>query len=439
MRWRPSPFAVRLAAVAAVAFVVRLAYAMLWSRHATLGFDGRTYYELAKRIADDHGYLSVFDTRKGATAIFPPGFPAVLAVLRLASLTTRTKLLIGLAGIGTATVVLIGLVARRVAGERVALVAAGVAAVYPNLFLAEGALMSEALIALLVALALLWLLAVLDRPTVPRMLLAGAPLGYAAITRSDGWMLAVVLVVATVLSIRSLRGRMRLQLVAAGLVATIVIAGGWEIRNAARFHTFVPIAVNSWSVIGGANCQKAYYGPRVGTWYVECLTSSARRAGSHREIPLNRSVANAGETYAREHLGRLPVVLGARLGLTFGVYQPWRELETEALFEGRSAPWSKVGWVMYVALAALAVIGVRRLWPTRRAALVVLMAPLVIVVLSTLVGYGNQRFRMPFEPSLVVLGAVGLVGLLERLRGSGERSGRTATDSLEQAAEGVGG
>ena len=48
----------------------------------------------------------------------------------------------------------------------------------------------------------------------------------------------------------------------------------------------MPIAVNSWSVIGGANCEKAYYGPRVGTWYLECLTELTRHAGSERLVDL---------------------------------------------------------------------------------------------------------------------------------------------------------
>jgi 4-amino-4-deoxy-L-arabinose transferase-like glycosyltransferase len=411
-----------MAVVALVAFGVRLAYAMLWSRHVSLGFDGRTYYELAKRLAHDHAYLSVFPPRRGPTAIFPPGFPVLLGAMRIAGLATRTRLLIGMALVGTATVVVIGLLARRIGGDRAALVAAGIAAVYPNLFLAEGALMSEALIALLVAVALLALVMVMEQPSGRRMALAGLPLGYAAVTRSDGWMLAVVLVVATVMGVRAIGRRARLGLVAAGLAATIVIAGSWETRNEVQFHTFVPIAVNSWSVIGGANCEKAYYGPRLGTWYVECLTQLARRAGSHREVPLNRQVASDGMDYARGHLSRLPVVLGARLGLTFGVYQPWRELEVEGFFEGRSVPWSKVGWVMYVGLAALAFVGARRLWRGRRPVAVLLLAPLVIVVLSTLVGYGNQRFRMPFEPSLVVLAAIGLTSLLNRrTRGTAPR------------------
>ena len=42
--------------------------------------------------------------------------------------------------VGTVTVVLVGLLARRVAGERAGLIAAAVAAVYPLLWLADGSL-----------------------------------------------------------------------------------------------------------------------------------------------------------------------------------------------------------------------------------------------------------------------------------------------------------
>lgn len=416
-------FRARLAVVAVLALAVRLGYVLGWSRHAKLGFDGNSYFELGKQLAKHHEYYSVFRGLPGPTALFPPGFPVVLAALQVLALNTRTKELVALALLGTATVVLIALLARRVAGERVAIVAGVLAALYPNLFLAEGAFMSESLVALLVAAALLLILRARDRaPATSGFWLAGIPLAWLELTRSDGALFAVLVVGAALIGWGAPSRRVRSRLAAAALIPTIAFVGAWEIRNAVHFHTFVPIAVNSWSVIGGANCDKAYYGPRVGTWYVECLdTQGALRAHDRTEIAYNRHLASTGWRYERDHLGRLPVVVAGRLGLTFGVYQPIREVGIEAFFEGRNATWAKVGYWMYVGLVVLAIPGVVALGggDDRTRSRRILLAPLALVVFSTIIGYGNQRFRMPFEPALVVLAGVGVVVLWDRWRGHG--------------------
>ena len=56
---------------------------------------------------------------------------------------------------GAGVVLVIGLLGRAVAGDRAGLVAAGIAAVYPNLWINDGLVMSETLATLAVALAIL--------------------------------------------------------------------------------------------------------------------------------------------------------------------------------------------------------------------------------------------------------------------------------------------
>ena len=67
--------------------------------------------------------------------------------------------------IGTATVVMVGFAGRRIAGGRVGLVAAAIAAVYPNFWLYERELMSETLTLLLAATTILLAYRFHDRPT----------------------------------------------------------------------------------------------------------------------------------------------------------------------------------------------------------------------------------------------------------------------------------
>lgn len=77
--------------------------------------------------------------------------------------------------------------------------------------------------------------------------------------------------------------------------------------------------------------------------------------------------------------------------------------------------WETIGTRMYWAVLVFAVAGlvvaVRRhvrVWP--------LLATMVMVSLSTLATYGNQRFRVGAEPALVVLGATGLIAGANALR-----------------------
>ncbi len=411
----------QLGVIAAVALAVRVAY-VLWYSHSTpVGYDANAYLRLAYGLSHHRQY----GAHGVATALFPPGFPMFLAVLQVFGLNHFTELLVGMACLGTVTTVCIALLARHMAGDATGLVAGAIAAIYPNLFLAEGALMTEALTALLVTLALLCALRAIDRPTPGRFVVLGLPLAYGALTRSDGWFFAIALVAVVAWCVTtqteddggsggnggntSARRDWRrfAKLVAAGLVASIVLVGSWLVRNEVRMHAFVPVAVNTWDVVAGANCARTYSGDRFGSWDSRCLDlEAAYRAGRRGEIAVNQYARDQGIDYLKAHAGHLPAVVAARVGLTFGFYDPWHELNVESEFEGRDAGLSKVGYVMYLVLLLLAIAGFVRTGsgPVRR----VLIVPFVTVLLSTIVGYGNQRFRMPLEPVIVVLAAVAL-------------------------------
>ncbi|HEY1739835.1 MAG TPA: glycosyltransferase family 39 protein [Acidimicrobiia bacterium] len=394
-----------LLVVAAVAFAVRLAYVLWYSRGTPVGFDAEAYLRLAYGFSH-HGRYELGGT---ATALFPPGFPAFLAVLQVFKLNHFTELLVAMAVLGTGTTVLIAQLGRRIGGDTVGLIAGAIAAIYPNLFLAEAALMTEALTALLVTLALLLAVRAIEVPSARRFVLLGLPLGYGALTRSDGWLFAGLLVatVAWCVTPAPRDWRRWAALCAAGLIASFVLVGGWVVRDEVQMHAFVPVAVNSWDVIAGANCAHTYSGGRFGSWEAPCLQlDQALKAGRRGEIAVNQYERDQGIDYARSHLDRLPAVVTARLGLTFGAYDPWHELTVEGNAEGRDVGVSHLGYVMYLVLLPFAVAGFVLLGrgATRR----VLLVPLVAILISTVVGYGNQRFRMPLEPVIVVLAAVAL-------------------------------
>src|SRR5438067_471145 len=142
-----------LAGGAAAGLALRVVYVTVLTPHLRGRGDSSYYHQLGTLIADGRGFV---DPGNGTpTALHPPLFPLVLALGRELGLTSYRADRLVVCVLGTAAIVAVGLLARRVAGPRAGLIAAALAAVYPVLISADGSVMSETLLGLLVALAML--------------------------------------------------------------------------------------------------------------------------------------------------------------------------------------------------------------------------------------------------------------------------------------------
>src|SRR4051794_32823852 len=179
---RPDGFQWRLAVIAAGALGVRVAAAIATNDHLVQG-DAMTFHQVAQHLADGQGFRQPFAGMP--TAEHPPAWEVVLAAAdRLGANGYFAHRLIG-ALIGTATVVLVGLLGRRVAGARAGLAAAALAAVYPMLWTADVSLMSETLYGALVAATLLVAVWFREAPSPWRGAALGALIALAALTRGE--------------------------------------------------------------------------------------------------------------------------------------------------------------------------------------------------------------------------------------------------------------
>lgn len=405
-------FAAGLALVAVVALAVRLIYTLTVSADlATIG-DAETYHLLARHLADGEGYIRPRDPVPTPTAEFPPLFPALLAVATVlgADSVTAQKALTSV--LGVVTVVLVGLLGRRVAGPTTGLVAAALAAVYPMLFQVDGALMAESLYAPLLTGVLLATYAATDRPGPWRWALAGVLTGLAALTRAEALLLVPLLLVPEGLRRGGPDVRHRVQAVAAATAAAVLVVTPWVVRNQLRFDRFIPVSNNSATLLAGANCDPVYAGEWKGQWRLECVTA-VDVVGTDEAATFDR-YRDAGFRYLRDHAREVPGVVAVRVLRTFGLYAPDQQIAWET-FEGRDRTWQTAGhrfFLVLVPFAAGGAVVLRRrrqpLWP--------LLAPFVLVVAMTAVSYGNQRFRIAAEPALVVLAATGAVAVLGALR-----------------------
>lgn len=323
--------------------------------------------------------------------------------------------------VGIFTVALIGLLGRRLGGPAVGLVAAALAAVYPNLWINDSLVMSESLAVLLVTLALLAALRAHDRPRWPDGVLLGVLVGLAALTRSELALLAPLF--AGLMWWRSdvteadHRRRRWLPAVAV-LAASLATVTPWLAYNMVRFERPVLMSTNDGTTLLGANCDRTYRDD-VGGWDIRCLApvptdetvDASVRSSARRELAVD---------YIGDHAERLPLVVVARLGRIIDVYGLESLVALDAGEEkAESAVWA--GIVMWWVLAPLAVAGWLTLRRDGRSERWWLLPLPVTVLVATILFYGAHRIRAPAEPVVVVAAATGLVALA---RGVG-RSRRT--------------
>ena len=390
----------RLALLALAGLVVRVAYAIHNRNYAVVG-DALTFHLEGGYVAHGQGFHNITDGAR--TAEHPPLHILLIALLDLLGAHSFEAQKIALGVVGTGTVVLVGLAGRLLGGERVGLIGAGIAALYPMLWLADGSLMSETTYALLITAALVCALAYARRPSLRLALGLGALIALAALTRGEG--LALLVFLALPLAWRRPRD------LAAVAVAAIVVLAPWTIRNLATFDKPFLISTNGEAIWAGANCHQTYYTDQIGAWIFNCY--GPRPAGDESVQAL--AYRDRGLRYMRHHSGRLPAVVAARLGRLWDVYRPWTQGTFFSATEGRRPRATHVALIVYWALLPLAVAGAVLL-RRRRRELWILLAPVVMVTLVAGATYGTTRFRIAAEPSIVLLAAASLKALVGRVR-----------------------
>lgn len=408
-----------LAAIALIAFGVRLWFVLTLARRNPTGGDPFYYHVQANLLADGKGFSEPFTFSQSGrlipTAFHPPLFSMLLAVSSLFGGTSyfAHKLVASLAGTGT--VVVVGLVARELVGNRAGLIAAGFAALYPNLWVVDGILMPESLYGLSIAVVLL---AAYGYRRTPRLRLAfatGAAIGLATLVRGEAVVLAVVLAVPLALWAPG-DWSLRLRRLGAMLVAVALVIAPWTLRNLARLDRPVALSVNGDEVIGIANCHDTYYGQFLGFWSIGCYEPTP----PGDEVERGAAYRKRGIDYARDHIGRLPFVLLARQGRMWDVYRP-RETVLFGRIEGRDENVTRIGQRVYWSAIPVALIGLVLL-RRRGRPIIPIVAQIAMVAITAVLAYGTVRFRMPADVVLIVLVGVTLDALVRHMQLRGTRS-----------------
>jgi 4-amino-4-deoxy-L-arabinose transferase-like glycosyltransferase len=417
-------FAIWMAVIALAGLAVRIAYAL--AANVPQGFgDDVWFHEVANGLVHGRGFSDPFNSVVNGTLVFghggalsptafhPPLFPWLLAIASAVGLDTYTAHQVVGCVLGAAAIPVIGLVGRRLAGERAGIAAAAIGAVFVPIVARDSLLLSESVYGLLVALTVLCALRLRERPTTRRALELGVVIALAALTRSEA--LLFLLLLALPIALRLERGR-RLRVFGLVCAATVLVCLPWCVRNSLQFDRPTLITTGDGSVVAGSNLRSVYYGPNIGYWdFAGLYKTPAGRHPDPNEAVQSDRWRREGVEFAADHASRLPAVLVARVARTWELFplDPGERfsLAHEQFHHIRKLEY--VGQVMLVAVWILAVLGgvsLRRrrepVWP--------FLVPVALVTLVSVLGHGDPRYRHAADVALVILAGVGLADMKGR-------------------------
>ncbi len=415
-------------------------------------------YIQGRMIADGHWFIGSADwvTSGGQRFVPSAGDPPLYALyLGLASklgLSSITSARLVSAAAGVIGVVLIGIVARRIAGPRAGVIAAVLAAVTPMLWINDGMLLSEALYVPMVALAMLAGYHFWQKPTFGSSVLMGVVISLAALTRAESLLLFGFMVIPLAWGLKRLSlGRRAALAIVSGVVGLLVLAP-WFLFNASRFEQPVFMTSGTGAVLLAGSCETAFRGEFIGYYGANCYDEYIRYgfvSGDPRFPDCNDdsvAVAFADPTtrtdeatallarcypdpltldeserdkisrdfatrYLADNKRQLPVVMAARVGRMWDLYAPGQNTQLNWQVEGRGELASIVGLWVYYAQLPLAVVGLVVLI-RRRIPVSPLLAMAGVITVTAAITFGVTRYRVPADVMIAILAAVGIDRML---------------------------
>lgn len=423
-----------IVAVCAVGLLVRVGYVLVMRNPLVVSGDAYQYHYGANLLVHGKGFINAytFDTTgvRAQTILHPPGYTVALAVASLVGLSSTLEHQLWSCLIGTATVALVGLVGRRLGGPRVGLIAAGIAAVDPNLWIFDGMLAAETLTLALTAGVLLMAYRLWQRPGAASAVAVGVLCALAALTRGEGLAYLPLVALPAVLAARQIHLRQRLALAGLAALACAATIAPYAGFNTARLDH--PTLISSFGIaFVAANCNATYYGPGIGYWSAACFPKVGPPPGDASDN--NAYYSHAGRVYVADHLVRLPIVVLARIGRAFDLYRPLAQLRLEAFAEGRPLAVTEPGLGLFYLLVASSVAGVVVLRRTH-VPVAPLMGLVLTAVITVAITYGIARYRVSAELVPVLAGAVGLdrIGTILGRRWRGAAWGGAACEGDRQ-------
>ena len=336
-----------------------------------------------------------------------PAWPLVLTIPRLLGWNSLLPSQVFAGLVGTATVVVTGFAGRAAGGARVGLIAAAIAAVYPNFWVYEHELMSETLALFLLATIALVVYRFRDHTNLPWSTGLGVLCGLLALTHPNYLLLIPFLSAPLIFGTPHAGRRRRLTWLAVTAVVSLACR-----RSVDRLqHQPVrPTRVHD---------HRVRPDPRRLELPGHLLRQPARIVERPLRVPdsEDRQRGSEGRRLARARAQRTTsrrTSAGSRSsspreGRTWGLFRPLQQNHFDSQIG--SPLWVErlrlVGYWLLVPFAVAGAIAFRR----RRISLVVPLSLMALVAVTVAFSFGDTRYRAPAEIALVLLAAGGIAAI----------------------------
>jgi 4-amino-4-deoxy-L-arabinose transferase-like glycosyltransferase len=393
-----------LAAIGSLALVLRAAWVLAYGRVEPGPNDTIFYMIASDSLAHGRGYTTLFGQ---PTAHWPPGFPFLVSlVYRLFGSHPGLGLALNVA-LGSATALLIYLVAERMFGRRGGLVAGVGFAILPGPLFFTGLFLSETTFIFILVGFLALALRLPDRRWTPLVL--GVALGLAALSRGEGVLMAVI---PLAMWWGHLSRPAWLRRAAVLLVAMALTVLPWTIRNAIVMKAFIPVSTNASTTLWSghnpaANGGPTYAPPSLLARVPHNLHSPAGEVAEARL--LRREAVRWASHHPIDDLALIPRKLLALNQPVSRVFGTWFNARGDRQVGATSrrvfgAVGNTVSYLLLLAtLASLVLVGVRRLWRIHPGMQGVLAYLALCLFAYGFVYYGQYRYRMPMEPLMLLV------------------------------------
>lgn len=398
---RSTGFGRCLFAILAVACLARVGI-LLYAEHRPGPFefpDADRYLTVARNVAAGLGPIDSDQVRAGTD----PLYPCILSIGVLLGCETDAasarfgrivNALFGIASVG-----LLACLARRLVGDRAALVASGILALDPVLLFFNATVLTETCHVLLLLCAFCCVVRQSAEHRVLWAVAAGLSIGLATLTRSSSLFLPI-LMVPLVWHFAHGTHRARAAATACFLIATAATLVPTTVRNHGLSGHLVPVRTGSGASLMEALGPWADGGPGMDRIVYPDFPPDAD------EFVRDRICRQAAWDWARDHPDRTGSLSWTKLRRTWSV-----TINAAAYSSGLFVA---VAWLTVAPEFALAVAG---LWVLRRRPWVILLLGVVAIyfTLVHVVFVGSVRYRVPAMPFLFVVGGAAVDRLWGRI------------------------
>lgn len=383
------------------ALAIRLAWVLSVSRDGMSWNDALFYHQNGYNL----GHGKTYGNLEGKPfASWPPGYSAMLAVIYRIFGFREVVGQVFNAFLGALTVPLLYKLVRTPFGPRVALIAASILTVMPGPILWTDMILTETAYSLL--LVVFFLLLMRSQPNWKWALILGGYLGLVALTRSEA---VVWFLLLPIMWRKQFRWKALAVQVAAAAATMLLVLTPWAVRNTVTMGSFVPLSTNGGGTLysghnPNANGMQSYptkdvtdQYPFGDDWEVEFTSGLQDRAIDYMVhhpvqelilIPKKLLALNRGDSYAFEWINEPPYPTISPVWATYiGVV-------------------ADLAWFTLLALTLVGVFGLgRAVWRTNLLRMIGAMF-ILLLVLYGFVYYGNYRYRVPYEPLMMVVAAL---------------------------------